>query len=81
VTPFIDAYIEHRHERANQILTALKAGPGRIKELVPRLYTDVDPRLHPAAARSMLAAMIYLAREGKIATEGTPGPESEYRLA
>jgi len=81
VTPFVDAYIEHRHERANQILTALKAGPGRIKELVPRLYADVDARLHPAAARSMLAAMIYLAREGKIATDGQPGPDSEYRLA
>jgi glyoxylase-like metal-dependent hydrolase (beta-lactamase superfamily II) len=81
VTPFVDAYIAHRHDRANQILTALKAGPGRIKDLVPRLYTDVDPRLHPAAARSMLAAMIHLARAGKIVTVGEPGPDSEFRLA
>ncbi|MDB5425222.1 MAG: metallo-beta-lactamase family protein, partial [Phenylobacterium sp.] len=81
VTPFIDAYIAHRHERTGQILTALAAGPARIKDLVPRLYTDVDPRLWPAAARSMLAAMIHLARQGKITTDGPPGPDSEYRLA
>jgi glyoxylase-like metal-dependent hydrolase (beta-lactamase superfamily II) len=80
VTPFIDAYIEHRQERVDQILNALKAGPARIKDLVPRLYTDVDPRLWPAAARSMLAAMIHLVRKGAIATDAEPGPESEYRL-
>ena len=81
VTPFIDAYAEHRQERIDQILAALKTGPGRIKDLVPRLYTDVDQRLWPAAARSMLAAIIHLARQGKIVTDGEPGPESEYRLA
>jgi glyoxylase-like metal-dependent hydrolase (beta-lactamase superfamily II) len=81
VTPFIDAYVEHRQERIDQILTALKAGPGRIKDLVPRLYADVDQRLWPAAARSMLAAIIHLERRGKIVTDGEPGPESEYRLA
>ena len=81
VTPFIDAYAEHRQERIDQILTALKAGPGRIKDLVPRLYADVDQRLWPAAARSMLAAIVYLARQGQIVTDGEPGPESAYRLA
>ncbi len=81
VDAFIAAYIAHRHERANQILRALEAGPGRIRELVPRLYADVDSRLHPAAARSMLAAMIHLEREGKIAADGVAGPDSAYRLA
>jgi glyoxylase-like metal-dependent hydrolase (beta-lactamase superfamily II) len=80
VTPFIDAYLEHRQERIDQILQALQAGPAKIADLVPRLYADVDPRLHPAAARSMLAAMIHLVREGKLATAGEPGPQSEYRL-
>jgi glyoxylase-like metal-dependent hydrolase (beta-lactamase superfamily II) len=80
VTPFIDAYADHRQERIDQILNALKAGPGRIKDLVPRLYADVDQRLWPAAARSMLAGIIHLVRQGKITTDGEPGPESEYRL-
>jgi glyoxylase-like metal-dependent hydrolase (beta-lactamase superfamily II) len=81
VEPFIRAYAEHRQERIDQILGALKAGPARIRDLVPRLYADVDPRLHPAAARSMLAAMIHLARKGALATDGEAGPDSVYRLA
>jgi len=81
VDAFIAAYIQHRQERVDQILDALKAGPARINELVPRLYVDVDSRLHPAAARSMLAAMIHLVRRGQLKTDGAPGPDSAYRLA
>ncbi len=81
VAPFIDAYAAHRRERIDQILAALEAGPATIGELVPRLYTDVDPRLHPAAARSMLAAMIHLVRKGRIVAEGGPGPGARYRPA
>ncbi|MCH1928335.1 hypothetical protein L6232_26420, partial [Shewanella sp. C31] len=73
VGPFIDAYRAHRQERIDQILTALKAGPGRIADLVPRLYADVDQRLWPAASRSMLAAMIHLERHGKVVGEGPEG--------
>ncbi|HEY5675906.1 MAG TPA: MBL fold metallo-hydrolase, partial [Myxococcales bacterium] len=82
VDPFLAAYIAHRREREAQILGALAAGPGRIGELVPKLYADVDARLHPAAARSMLAHMVDLVRRGVVRAEGgDPGPESRYRLA
>src|SRR5579862_9871649 len=81
VTPFIDAYIAHRQERMDQILLALADGPGRIRDLVPRLYRDVDERLWPAAARSMLAAIIHLERGGDIETDGPPGPDTVYRLS
>jgi len=81
VDAFIAAYIQHRQERVDQILGALKSGPARIHDLVPTLYADVDKRLHPAAARSMLAAMIHLVRKGVLAADGEPGPDSTYRLA
>ena len=81
VTPFIDAYIAHRQERIDQILLALSQGPTTIRDLVPRLYADVDARLHPAAARSMLAAILHLERRGDIETSGPPGPDAVYRLA
>ena len=77
VDAFIAAYIAHRQERVDQILNALKAGPARIRDLTPRLYADVDPKLWPAASRSMQAAMIHLVREGRIAAEGEEGA---YRL-
>lgn len=76
VDAFIAAYQAHRQERLDQIVRALKEGPGRIADLVPRLYADVDKRLWPAAARSMEAGMIHLVRTGQVAAEG-----GSYRLA
>ena len=81
VDAFVAAYQEHRRERLDQITGALKAGPATIRDLVPRLYADVDPRLHPAAARSMLAGLIHLVREGRVRVQGEPGPDSLYQLA
>ena len=77
VDAFIEAYRAHRQERIDQILRALTSGPGTITELTPRLYADVDPRLWPAASRSMLAAMIHLEREGKVRADAG----GTYRLA
>lgn len=81
VDAFIAAYAAHRQERLDQITEALKAGPASIRELVPRLYADVDARLHPAAARSMLAGMIHLVRQGVLASDGAAEPATVYRLA
>lgn len=79
VTPFIEAYIAHRRAREAQVLKAVTEGHGKIREMVPVLYADVDPRLHPAAARSVLGHMIDLVRRGLVTTDGKPGPDSEYR--
>jgi glyoxylase-like metal-dependent hydrolase (beta-lactamase superfamily II) len=81
VTPFIDAYIAHRRAREAQVLKAVGDGYGRIRDMVPVLYADVDSRLHPAAARSVLGHMIDLVRRGQVTTDGAPGPDSEYWLA
>jgi len=80
VTPFIDAYIAHRHDRTRQILDQLKAGETHIKAMVPKMYVGVDSRLYPAAAHSVLAHMIQLQREGTVATEGPAGVDSAWRL-
>ncbi|HQT52172.1 MAG TPA: MBL fold metallo-hydrolase, partial [Phenylobacterium sp.] len=81
VAPFIDAYIAHRRAREAQVLKAVTEGHGRIREMVPVLYADVDPRLHPAAARSVLGHMIDLVKRGLVTTDGKPGPDSDYRRA
>jgi len=79
--PFIDAYIAHRRAREAQILGVLDGGMTRIREMVPVLYKDVDPRLHPAAAHSVLAHMIQLVREGRVTTDGEPTVDAAYELA
>ena len=81
VRPFIDAYREHRLDRERQILAQLAAGETRIREMVPKMYVDVDPRLYPAASHSVLAHVIELVKSGRVKTQGAPGLESEYRLS
>lgn len=80
VGPFIDAYIAHRRAREAQILEALGGGFTSIPAMVPSLYAAVDPRLHPAAALSVLAHVNQLVKEGRVAAEGE-GLSGHYRLA
>ena len=82
VAPFIDAYIAHRRAREAQVMKALADGHGRIKDMIPTLYAEVDKRLWPAAARSVLGHMIDLVRRGIVVTDAPePGLDSDYRLA
>ena len=81
VEPFIQAYADHRRAREAQVLAALAEGPTTIKAMVPSLYAAVDPRLHPAAAMSVLAHMLLLVKQGRVTCEGEPGLYSLYRLA
>ena len=81
VGSFVQAYIDHRKAREAQIIGALAQGCTRIKAMVPVLYKDVDPRLHPAAAHSVLAHMIQLVRDGRVLCDGEPGLDSDYRVA
>jgi len=81
VGPFIDGYIAHRRAREAQVEKAVRDGYRRIRHMVPVLYADVDPRLHPAAARSVFGHMIDLVRQGRLATDGEPSIDGEYRPA
>ncbi len=81
VPPFLAAYKAHRLERGRQILEQVAIGRGRIAEMVPVIYADIDQRLHPAAAHSVLAHLIHLVRTGEVISDGPPGPAGVYRLA
>ena len=49
---------------------ALARGPARVPALVATLYSAVDPLLHPAAARNVLAHLVDLAERGEVRPEG-----------
>jgi glyoxylase-like metal-dependent hydrolase (beta-lactamase superfamily II) len=68
--PFVQAYIDHRLEREAQILACIRDGVSTIPDMVARMYVDVDKRLHPAAARSVLAHLIQLEAEGRVRCDG-----------
>ena len=78
---FTRAVRAHRMMRDAQILEQIRHGRARIKEMVAVMYADVDPRVHGAAAMTVLAHLIRLARLGRVACDGEPGLKSEYRLA
>lgn len=77
----VRAFIAHRRERETRILDCLVEGPRRIAAMVPTLYADVPPHLHPAAARSVLATLVLLVKRGDVTCEGEPDVNGRYRLA
>ena len=54
----------HRKQREGQILRLLGEGVGAIPAMVERMYVGLDPRLHGAAGRSVLAHLIDLRDRG-----------------
>ena len=68
--PHVRALVLHRRMREKQILAQLEAKEGRIPVMVAALYRDIDPRLHPAAGRSVLAHLVDLERRGLVRPEG-----------
>lgn len=58
--------IEHRQTREAQVMDALLRGPATAQDLTAQIYSDVDPRLLPAAARNVLAHLIELHQNGHV---------------
>lgn len=62
----IDGVIAHRARREAKVAAALAArGRGTLDELLPAVYDDVSPELHPIARYSLEAHLIKLHREGR----------------
>ena len=67
----IDEYIEHRTQRENQVIAAIRAGARTIPEMRRRIYTELDERLNAAAEVQIYAHLIKLQDEGRVdALEG-----------
>ena len=77
---FVQHYIRHRRGREDAILHRLGKGEADIPTLVRAIYIGLDPRLIPAAGRSVLAHLEDLAARGRVATEGPPSIDGRYRL-
>lgn len=74
-------YITHREMRERQVIEALGAGPATVEALVQGIYADVTPDLHPVAARSLLAHLEKLEREGRVRRIEQPGGSSLWALS
>ena len=75
---FVGKLIEHRLARERQIEACLQHGIQLIPEMVAVIYSEIDPRMHPAAAMSVLAHLQHMIATGRVATEGEPSALSVY---
>lgn len=76
----IQEYIDHRLMRERQILEVLGDGLHTIPEMVARIYVDVSPALHGAAAMSVQSHLQKLKKDGRVAEEIVPGQPSRWVL-
>lgn len=67
---FVRGLKAHRKMRERAILERLKSGDRTIGEMVAAIYRDTDPRLHGAAALSVLAHLEDLVARGVATTNG-----------
>ncbi len=79
--PFLAALIAHREEREEQIADCMARGIVQIPDMVAEMYKPLDPRLVPAARRSVFAHMIHMVETDRAACDGTPAEDSRYRPA
>lgn len=66
----VRALVAHRRMREKQILRRLGEGEGHIPAMVETMYQGTDPRLFPAAGRSVLAHLLDLEARGLVLSDG-----------
>lgn len=67
----LEEYLAHREEREQEIRSVLVEGPRTIPQIVSAVYAAYPPEVHPLAARTVLAHLLKLEREGKVARDGS----------
>ncbi|WP_310621004.1 MBL fold metallo-hydrolase [Flexibacterium corallicola] len=77
---YLRALKSHRQEREGAILKEINSGTGKIHEMVTSIYTDVDKKLHGAAALNVLAHLEDLVSRDLVICEGPLSLSSQYKL-
>jgi glyoxylase-like metal-dependent hydrolase (beta-lactamase superfamily II) len=78
---FVRALKTHRRMRERAVFGRVEKGDRLIADMVKAIYRDTDPRLHGAAALSVLAHLEDLVGRGEVVTDGPPAIHGEYRPA
>ncbi|MHA7970120.1 MBL fold metallo-hydrolase [Rhizobium sp. CAU 1783] len=78
---FLRGLRTHRRMRERAVLERIRSGDRLIPDMVKVIYATTDPKLHGAAALSVLAHIEDLVEKGEVATDGPPSLSGIYRLA
>jgi glyoxylase-like metal-dependent hydrolase (beta-lactamase superfamily II) len=74
-------YIDHRNQREQEILAALRADLHGIPEIVARVYAAYPVALHMPARASVCSHLLKLEREGRVVRTGAAPLEARWSLA
>jgi len=75
----VAAYVAHRLEREERVVTALAAaGSATLDELVPVVYQDVDEARHPIARKSLWAHLRKLTDDGRARSSDRDSDEAAW---
>ncbi|KQS77412.1 MBL fold metallo-hydrolase [Rhizobium sp. Leaf384] len=78
---FLRGLRAHRRMRERGVVERIRRGDREISQIVQALYASTDPRLHGAAALSVLAHLEDLVERGLVFTDGPPALTGRYRPA
>jgi glyoxylase-like metal-dependent hydrolase (beta-lactamase superfamily II) len=78
---FLRGLRTHRRMRERAVLERIRAGDRLIPDMVRVIYASTDPRLHGAAALSVLAHLEDLVEKGQVTTDGPARLAGVYRPA
>ena len=67
---FLRGLRTHRRMRERAVLERIRSGDRTIPDMVRAIYRDTDPRLHGAAALSVLSHLEDLVDKGQVSTDG-----------
>ncbi len=77
----LNALIEHRAEREQQIIECLRTRTKTVFEMTAEIYADVDGALHGAASLSLYATLIKLVAEKRVDCDGILSMDCVFRLS
>ena len=78
---FLRGLRAHRRMRERAVLERIRSGDRLIPDMVRAIYSRTDPRLHGAAALSVLAHLEDLIEKGRVVTDGPPSLTGAYWIA
>ena len=76
----VQELLDHRRTRETQIIDALRGIEATPAELTKRIYTEINPKLLPAAERNVLAHLIDLASRNVVAPSGKLTATANFHL-
>ncbi|PTM98531.1 MBL fold metallo-hydrolase [Mycoplana dimorpha] len=75
---FLRGLRTHRKMRERAVKERIRKGDRLVADMVRAIYKDTDPRLHGAAALSVLAHLEDLVERGEVVTDGPPSLMGRY---